>query len=314
MPAVIVLTAVAAVALAGAGYLFALRDDDPFASKPSPTQPAEPKPLIAEAVPFVSDRARAQIRDEYMPAADHKALAISTGPIGIATGQSDEKTATTAALTSCKNRIEAAGLSRRCELYAVGDTVVFARGSPPLPPPPWVVRDASIERPFSASEVPFVTDRIRQLFRKRYFPGMAPKALAVSAGGAYYYYMRQRSSEEAVRRTLEVCGGRAGVPCLLIALDDVFIVPLPTSMKPAGLFNINNLPAIAPEWRADVVRRLSHASGGWSALAAGAGGRPGLTTRAASEQAAIDGAVADCARHDHNCRVIAIGPFTVAPK
>jgi hypothetical protein len=36
--------------------------------------------------------------------------------------------------------------------------------------------------------------------------------------------------------------------------------------------------------------------------------------KADSEQAAIDGAMADCAKRDHSCRVIAIGPFAVEPK
>jgi adenylate cyclase len=35
---------------------------------------------------------------------------------------------------------------------------------------------------------------------------------------------------------------------------------------------------------------------------------------AANEQAAVDGAMADCARQDRSCRVIAIGPFAVEPK
>jgi adenylate cyclase len=36
--------------------------------------------------------------------------------------------------------------------------------------------------------------------------------------------------------------------------------------------------------------------------------------KAANEQAAIDGAMADCARQDSSCRVIAIGPFAVESK
>lgn len=36
--------------------------------------------------------------------------------------------------------------------------------------------------------------------------------------------------------------------------------------------------------------------------------------KAANEQAVIDGALADCARQDRACRVIAIGPFAVEAK
>jgi adenylate cyclase len=36
--------------------------------------------------------------------------------------------------------------------------------------------------------------------------------------------------------------------------------------------------------------------------------------KAASEQEAVDGALADCANQDRSCRVVAIGPFAVEPK
>jgi hypothetical protein len=35
--------------------------------------------------------------------------------------------------------------------------------------------------------------------------------------------------------------------------------------------------------------------------------------RAASEQAAVEGALADCSRQDYSCRAIAIGSFLVEP-
>jgi hypothetical protein len=34
-------------------------------------------------------------------------------------------------------------------------------------------------------------------------------------------------------------------------------------------------------------------------------------SHAGSEQDAIQGALADCSRYDHGCRIIAIGPFSV---
>jgi adenylate cyclase len=36
-----------------------------------------------------------------------------------------------------------------------------------------------------------------------------------------------------------------------------------------------------------------------------------MAVRAASEQDAVNGALADCAKHDSNCHVIAIGPYAV---
>jgi adenylate cyclase len=38
-----------------------------------------------------------------------------------------------------------------------------------------------------------------------------------------------------------------------------------------------------------------------------------LGLKAATEQAAVGAALAECARRDSNCQVIAIGPFTVGP-
>jgi hypothetical protein len=36
-----------------------------------------------------------------------------------------------------------------------------------------------------------------------------------------------------------------------------------------------------------------------------------VVSHAGSEQDAIQGALADCSGHDHGCRIIAIGPFSV---
>jgi adenylate cyclase len=52
---------------------------------------------------------------------------------------------------------------------------------------------------------------------------------------------------------------------------------------------------------------------GWNAVAVGTAGRPGLGVRAADEQSAVNSALADCAKRDGDCHVIAIGPFTVGP-
>jgi len=41
--------------------------------------------------------------------------------------------------------------------------------------------------------------------------------------------------------------------------------------------------------------------------------RPGLALQAASEQNAVNDALGNCVKHDSDCHVIAIGPFTVGP-
>ncbi len=84
-------------------------------------------------------------------------------------------------------------------------------------------------------------------------------------------------------------------------------------MKATGFFHAATSDAIAPGLRDDVAHRLGNGSG-WTAVAAGASGKVGVALRGANEQAAIDGAMADCAKQDSSCRVIGIGPFAVEAK
>jgi adenylate cyclase len=100
---------------------------------------------------------------------------------------------------------------------------------------------------------------------------------------------------------------------MIVAVDDVFVVPVPSLMKVTGFFSPGVDSSITADARDDVVRKLAEASSGWNALAVGAQGRPGLGLKASSEQNAIDDALGDCAKRDSNCRVIAIGPFAVGP-
>jgi adenylate cyclase len=100
---------------------------------------------------------------------------------------------------------------------------------------------------------------------------------------------------------------------MVVALDDVFIVPVPMTLKAVGLFRTAGNSSIAPDAREDVARRLGAASGGWNVVAVGAGGRPGLALQASNEQDAVNDALGNCAKQDRDCRVIAIGPFLVGP-
>ncbi|MBV8512600.1 MAG: hypothetical protein JO289_20770 [Xanthobacteraceae bacterium] len=125
--------------------------------------------------------------------------------------------------------------------------------------------------------------------------------------------MGQPDLDEAERRALEHCGTMSGVACLLVALDDNLVVPIPITMKPVGLFHAAANPLITPQLQDEVARRLGNAASGWNAVAVGASGHPGLALKAANEQAATEGALADCAKQDRDCRVIAIGPFAVEP-
>ena len=182
-----------------------------------------------------------------------------------------------------------------------------------MPPAPWLIRNPSVERPFVSKEVPLASDSQRASIEKLYPPRAQPKALALAPHGDGFYYYGAASAEEAIRRSLESCGYKAGVACMIVAVDDVFVVPVPLKMKATGFFRAGSNAAIAPELRESLTRRLGNATNAWNAIAVGANGRPGLVLNAADEDAAIEGALADCGRQDRNCRVIALGPFSVEP-
>jgi class 3 adenylate cyclase len=323
-PVAVTAASIAAVAVAGLFYFTASRWGAPAgASVPSATVAANeppavslrpPEMLVPEIVPFISDQQRLAIRTAYMPAPDHKAIAISIVQAGFIADQKDDETAKAAALEACHRATQPTNPAMQCDIYAVGNNVVYGRGRPPMPPEPWFMHDPSIETHFAIEAVPLARDIFRTNLQKLYLNGRKSKAFAVSPQGRGGIFVAQASEAEAARRALELCGSRAGVACVTVAVDDVFVVPIPSTMKAVGLFRAAGDPAIAPEARDDVARRLSRATSGWSAVAVGASGRSGLMLRAASERDAIDGALMDCSRLDRACRVVAIGPFTVEPK
>ena len=213
--------------LFGGAWLYQNRASKPVAVPSIPSQPSEPKPepkkaesLVPELVPFISDRARATIRNTYLPAVDHKALAVSLIQIGFITGQANDDAAKAAALDNCRQATDAAGhRDFRCDLYALGNTVVYTGSYPPLPPQPWFVPNTSVERPFDAMNLPLVSDRTKTMLAKEYEGAAKSKALAVSPTGAWSRLHGESSPEEAIRRTLEWCG-RHGAPCMIVAVDD----------------------------------------------------------------------------------------------
>jgi adenylate cyclase len=284
----------------------------PTAAAPSPQAAGE---KIAPAnVPFISERARRDLASDYVRASGFKAFALNTnGFVGSSAGQPSEDVAKIVALDQCSRRAEAAQSPRKCEVYAVGDTVVYPHGPPPMPPVPWVRHDAAIQRPFVAKEIPLVRDQSRERLEKNYLPARKSKSIALAPGGQSFYYPGSDSIGESIRRALESCGAVAGVPCMIVAVDDVFVVTVPSVMKATGFFHAATSTSIAADARDDLARKLDEASTGWSAVAVGTSGRPGLGLKAASEQNAINDALGNCAKRDSDCHVIAIGPFLVGP-
>jgi class 3 adenylate cyclase len=288
----------------------------PAATVASPSQPIaiSSDKLAAASIPFISDKVRATLASDYAPAADFKAFALNVGGFSaFVTAQPSEEAAKSAAVEQCQKSADASQSPRKCELYAVGEAVVYAHGKPPLPPLPWIRHDAATTQPFVARNVPLVREASRARLENVYGPGRKNKALALGPGGVPFFLTALDSVEEVARRVLESCGGIAGVSCTIVALNENFVVPIPASLKVTGFFKAAGNSAIFAEARDDVARRFADASSGWNAVAVGASGRPGLGLKAATEQAAVDAALAECAKRDSNCQVIAIGPFAVGP-
>jgi adenylate cyclase len=283
---------------------------------PPPSLPPIPsgEKFATETVPFISDRIRATLAKEYAPASDYKALAINiNGNNGFIAGQPNEDAAKSAALEQCQKRADFVQSPRKCELYAVGNVVVYAHGKPPMPPMPWMRRDPMTERPFASKEMPMLRDPAKTRIESSYVPGQKPKSIAISPNGQYFLNFREDSIEESMRRALQSCGAIANANCIIVAVDDAFVVPVPTTRKVIGFFRAAGNSSIAADMRDDVERKLTDASNGWNAIAVGTAGRPGMALNAADEQNAVNGALAECVKRDSECHVIAIGPFMVEP-
>ncbi len=298
----------------------------PAAAAPSPTQQASATPapgpppipsnekFAPETMPFIGERSRTALLNDYVPGADYKAFAVTvSGVTGFVVGQPNEETAKTAALEQCQKRADNFQPVRQCELYAVGNRMVYPHGRPPVPPLPWVRHDPATERPFAVKDVPLVRDNGRARIESAYATGRKARSLALGPTGQFFFNFGQETIEELVRRNLETCGAVTGVSCMIVAVDDMFVVPVPSLMKPLGFFHPATNPSMSADSRDDVARRLADAPGGWSAVAVGAQGRPGLALKASSEQSAINDALGNCGKRDSDCHVIAIGPFAVGP-
>jgi len=279
--------------------------------------PPTRRDLTAELVPFVSLRDKTLIRDVYLPAPAFKSLAVGTEFMAYVSGQATQKMADAAAVDACAKRTNAARAARGqppvdvCEVYAAGNVVVTRRGRPPMPASPWLIRDPSIERPFVGADLPLVSAALKEDAAEHYLSLAKSKAYVISPVGAHSHYSRQPSPEEAMRRALERCGYEAGAPCMVVAVDDSFVVPIPSLAKVVGFYRPTALTAVPAALREDVARRIANATSGWNAIAIGAGGHPGVKLGAPSERAAIDASLEACRTHDRDCRVMVLGPFLV---
>lgn len=284
---------------------------------PRNTGPKGPE-LVPDKIPFIKETERQRIRDEYMSAPDHKALAMNMFESYFVTGLPNQEAADKAAVQTCDSNkrrptsdSSTTELEYRCELAASGTVAVIQRANIPMPPRPWI--NASVQRPFVATEIPMASKEMQDIAERRYHRHPRSKALVIAPSGRYYTNSADNGAEEAMRRGLERCGYVSKAPCLVVAVDDTFVNAVPTLAKAVGFYRPDALFGVPSEERAEIARRLASSSSGWQAVAIGAAHHAGTKIDANSERSAVDGALENCALYDRDCRIAVIGPFLVQP-
>ena len=82
---------------------------------------------------------------------------------------------------------------RHCELYAVGNRMVYPHGRPPVPPLPWVRHDPATERPFAVKDVPLVRDKGKARIESAYATGRKTRSLALGPTGQFFFNVGQEN-------------------------------------------------------------------------------------------------------------------------
>lgn len=283
------------------------------ATAAAPTTPPA-RPFAAAEVPFLTDRARRDL-EAYVGAEGAKALAINIrGNFSFASRRIDEPTARRIALDQCnaitqRNNPVVREIDR-CSVYAVGDTVVWSFRTPALPPSPLVpsVRPAPPIMLEPAS-IPLMSEPARNGIGENYMKAQRNRALALGRNRAESWSTGD-SDVEAVRRALQSCGHISGRPCFIYAVGDQVIVRVPQKFRIVDVFTPQDLTGLDRTQQEAVERYL--VGDDWRAIAVGRNGRIGIATGRASEDAAVDAALRECARAGGGeCAVSAIGPYLV---
>ena len=290
----------------------------PPVAAPAPAPPtAAPRPYIASEVPFVPQWRERRLED-YALAEDDKAIAINVrGWFAVAARMLDETSARRRALEECNALVEReVPIVRdfdRCVIYAIGNKVVWPFLAPPMPPPPYVpAARPSPPIPFDATTVPLVTERGRQNLQEHYMRTTRHRAL-VLGHGPLEWWSPSESDTDAIRRNLQTCGQISGRPCVVYSVDDQVVVRVPQLHRVIDIFTPAQAPSADAGRRAAIERYLI--ANDWRALAIANNGPVGLVSGRDNEATAVADALAECSKAGGvECKLLAIGPFLVAPK
>jgi DNA-binding winged helix-turn-helix (wHTH) protein len=255
----------------------------------------------ASIVPIVDNEARRDLAS-YPSRPDFKALAITGEGLAVADGHSNAEAARQDALQRCNERTK-----RNCRLYAVGMDVVWSPEALPLPAPS-DLRLEPLGIPLVPEEIPTLDRERRNRIAQMHLRAPDHRTLAVTARGHWAINSRATRAE-AVRLAVERCGEYWQRPCLILAVDGLLTIQIPKSRQAIHIFLPSRDAELAGNDRERIGRIYQGAE--WRALARGRDGSWHAIAGAASEEAAVAGALQSCTQAAQDCRLYAIGNFRV---
>jgi class 3 adenylate cyclase len=290
------------------------------AAPPPPVDPSVVAPRIYDAadVPFIPDFRRRAL-ENYAQAEGSKAMAINVrGLFAVATRRVDDPTARRIALEDCtklvRREVPIVRPIDRCMIYAVGNNVVWSYRMPPLPPPPYVpaARPAPAI-PFDPAMVPLLMgENARKNLADHYATSDRKRALVLGRDH-FDWWTPGETEADAIKRTLQICGHLTGRPCVVYAVEDQVLVRTPQLHKAINIFTPQAMTGLDGRQQEALDRYL--VANDWRAIALARNGRLGIVSGRASENAATNDAISECARAGGTeCAILAIGPFLVAAK
>ena len=293
--------------------------DSPSAAQlPEPAPPVEAQPrhaFVPTEVPFIAEFRRRQL-EEYARAEGAKALAINVrGWLAFAARRLDPNVARRVALEECNALVEREVAVRRaydrCMIYAEGDEVVWSFRPPPMPPAPYVpAARLSPPVPFDAATVPLIKEPARRNLVEHYMRSTRHRALVLGPNQLDWWSPGETTAD-AIRRNLQICGHLAGRPCVVYSVDDQVVIRVP--QLNTDIFTPQEVDKLDAQRRTAVEGYLI--ADDWRAMAVARNGRLGIVSGRPSESAAVNDALAECGKSGgDSCRLLAVGPFLVAPK
>jgi adenylate cyclase len=157
-----------------------------------------------------------------------------------------------------------------------------------------------------------MNETARRNLADHYAPTQRSKALVLGRDH-FDWWAAAETEADAIKRSLQICGHLTGRPCAVYSAGDQVLVRTPQLHKAINILTPQAMTGLDARQQEAIDRYL--VANDWRAVALARNGRLGIVSGRASESAATNDAVSECARAGGTeCAVLAIGPFVVAPK